>query len=182
MEKLHQFAKNPRTRRRGYRLVHKELERQKAREGKPLNVERIHRLWRREGLSIPPRRRKKKIRSGKPATGLVAVAPRSVWCLDFIQEKTIHQQVLRILCVSDEFTRELLVIEVESRFVSSKVRRRSPAPDTAARASGSATDGGSSASLERDINAAINILAKAKRVVWDNTPSASLQGEESMPL
>ena len=121
MEKLHQFAKNPRKRRRGYRLVHKELERQKAQEGKPLNVKRIHRLWRREGLSIPPRRRKKKIRSGKPATDLVAVAPNSVWCLDFIHEKSIHQQVLRILCVSDEFTRELLVIEVETRFVSSKV-------------------------------------------------------------
>jgi putative transposase len=38
------------------------------------------------------------------------------------------------------------------------------------------------ASLDRDTNAAINILAKAKRMVWDNTPSVSLGTEEAMPL
>ena len=38
------------------------------------------------------------------------------------------------------------------------------------------------ASLDRDTNAAINILAKARRMVWDNTPSVSLGTEEAMPL
>lgn len=38
------------------------------------------------------------------------------------------------------------------------------------------------ASLDRDTNAAINILVKAKRMVWDNTPSVSLGAEEAMPL
>jgi putative transposase len=38
------------------------------------------------------------------------------------------------------------------------------------------------ASLDRDTNAAINILAKARRMVWDNTPSVLMGAEEAMPL
>ena len=36
-QSLHQFAQNPRKRRRGYRLVHAELKRKLAKEGKALN-------------------------------------------------------------------------------------------------------------------------------------------------
>lgn len=118
---LHEFAKNPRKRRRGYRLVHAELQREFAKEGKRLNRKRIHRLWREAGLCIAPRRRTKKIRTGKPASELVALEPNAVWCMDFLQEKTIHHQKLRILCVSDEFTREIVAIEVSKSFVSTRV-------------------------------------------------------------
>lgn len=115
------FAQNPRKRRRGYRLVHAELQRELAKEGKPLNAKRIRRLWREAGLCIPPRRRKKKLRTGKSATDLVASEPNAVWCLDFLEEKTLHHQKLRILCVSDEFTREVLTITVGTHFISERV-------------------------------------------------------------
>jgi len=120
-ERLHQFARNPKKRRRGYRLVHAELQRELAQQGKLLNHKRIYRLWRAAGLCVPPRRGKKKVRSGKPASELVADAPNAVWCLDFLEEKSLHQQKLRILCVSDEFTREVLAIEVGTHFVSARV-------------------------------------------------------------
>ena len=112
-QSLHQFAQNPRKRRRGYRLVHK--------EGKALNHKRIWRLWREAGLCVPPRRRKKKLRTGKPTTALVAEQPDAVWCLDFLEDKSLGGQNLRILCVSDEFTRQALAIEVGTHFVSERV-------------------------------------------------------------
>ncbi len=52
---------------------------------------------------------------------LAAGQPSAVWCFDFIEIKSIRRQKLRVFCVSDEFTRESLTIEVETRFVSEKV-------------------------------------------------------------
>jgi transposase InsO family protein len=121
VERLKKFARNPRKRRRGYRLAHKDIEREWKKRGKALNHKRVHRLWRREGLSIAPRRHRKRLRSGKPATERVATAPDSIWCFDFVEVKTVRGQKLRIFCVSDEFTRESLAIEVGTSFRSDRV-------------------------------------------------------------
>jgi len=121
VERLKQFAKHPRKRRRGYRLAHAELKQELAPIGKRVNHKRVYRLWREAGLCVPARRRRKRIRSGKPGTDPVADRPNAVWCFDFVEEKTVHRQKLRILCVSDEFTRESLAIEVGTHFVSEKV-------------------------------------------------------------
>ena len=121
VERLKQFARNPRKRRRGYRLVHAELSRELALKGKKINHKRVYRIWRGEGLCISARRRHKKIRTGTPGREHVADKPNAIWCFDFVQEKTIHGQKLRILCVSDEFTRESLAIEVGTAFVSERV-------------------------------------------------------------
>jgi putative transposase len=121
ISRLRKFAANPKKRRRGYRLVHAELRRELAKEGGKLNHKRVWRLWREAGLCVPPRRSHKKRRSGKPGTALVAETPDHVWCLDFVQEKTIHNQTFRVLCVSDEFTREILTIEAEASFSARRV-------------------------------------------------------------
>ena len=121
MKWLHEFAKHPRKRRRGYRLAHQELKKKWAMTGKKINAKRVHRLWRREGLSVPPRRRKRRIRGTAPGRKIAADRPNSVWCFDFVEEKTIHGQKLRTFCVSDEFTRESLAIEVGTSFVSERV-------------------------------------------------------------
>jgi transposase InsO family protein len=118
---LQEFARHPRKRRRGYRLAHKELRRLLAREGRRINAKRVHRLWRREGLSVPPRRRKRRIRGTAPCRKIIADRPNTVWCFDFVEQKTIHGQRLRTFCVSDEFTRESLAIEVGTHFVSERV-------------------------------------------------------------
>jgi putative transposase len=121
VERLKQFVSNPRKRRRGYRLAHKDIAREWMLDGKALNHKRVYRLWRREGLSVAPRRVRKRIRTGNSVGELVADHPNAIWCFDFIEIRTLSRQKLRVFCVSDEFTRVSLAIEVETRFVSEKV-------------------------------------------------------------
>jgi putative transposase len=122
IEQLKAFAKNPKKRRRGYRLVHQEINQERIKEGKsPFNHKRIHRLWRGAGLAVEGRRKRKYLRRGKPATDLVAARPNATWCFDFVREVTLHGQVLRIFCVSDEFTRECLAMEVGTHFSTDRV-------------------------------------------------------------
>lgn len=115
LERLKSFASKHR--RRGYRLVHQILKK----EGMGVNHKRIYRLWKQEGLSVPPRKKRKRIRGTSPARDLEAVRPNGVWCLDFVEEKTLSGGKLRILSVTDEFTRESLALKVEKSFVSERV-------------------------------------------------------------
>ncbi len=117
VERLKQIAK--RKRRRGYRLAHRELRRQ----GWSINHKRVWRLWKREGLSVPPRKSHKRVRRGGVCAhrSLVADRPNRVWCLDFLEDRTLSGRRLRILCVTDEFTRESLAIETGSSFRSERV-------------------------------------------------------------
>jgi len=115
VERLRRFAKK--RRRLGYRMAHKELRRQ----GLAVNHKRVFRLWRREGLSVPARRSRKRIRNVSPPRAVMANAPNQVWCLDFAQDRTLNRTKLRFLCVTDEFTRESLAIEVGRSFKSERV-------------------------------------------------------------
>jgi transposase InsO family protein len=116
VERLKEIAQKKR--RRGYRLAHRELHR----SGLVVNHKRVHRLWKREGLSVPPRKNRKRLRRGLCADrGLVAGRPNQVWCLDFVEDRTLSGGRLRILCVTDEFTRESLAIEVGGSFRCERV-------------------------------------------------------------
>jgi len=44
---------------------------------------------------------------------LAAAYPRHVWAYDFVEDRDAHDNVLRILTVMDEFTREGLAIDVD---------------------------------------------------------------------
>jgi putative transposase len=92
VEHLHEFAR--RRRRRGYRLAHQELQR----GGMKVNHKRVHRLWRREGLNVPPRRNRKRIRGVAKPRLHEAGHPHQVWCLDFLEESTLSGSKLRVLC------------------------------------------------------------------------------------
>ena len=115
VERLQEFAR--RRRRRGYRLAHREL----RRAGMVINHKRVYRLWREQHLIVPPRRKRKRLRGVAAPRPVTAEQPNAVWCLDFLEEKTLSGGKLRILCVSDEFTREALAIEVSSSFGSERV-------------------------------------------------------------
>ncbi len=121
VECFKKFKRHPHTRRRGYRLIHREIQRDWAKKGKKINHKRIYRLWKREGLTVEPRRTQKHIRTGRPVGKLIAQGVNGVWCFDFIEVKSGNGQKLRIFCVSDEFTRESLAIEVGTSFVSERV-------------------------------------------------------------
>ena len=90
----------------GYRMIHGLL----VAEGWAVNKKRIERLWRQEGLQVPPRRLKA---SGQKAIGLdansawglPALSPNHVWSYDFVAARTADGGALRILNVLDEHTR-----------------------------------------------------------------------------
>ncbi len=94
VERLQEFA--GKRRRRGYRLAHRQL----RREGVVVNHKRVYRLCRREGLSVPARRRRKRLRGVAAARSLTAERPHAVWCLDFIEDGILSGGKLRILCVT----------------------------------------------------------------------------------
>lgn len=90
----------------GYRMIHGLL----VAEGWPVNKKRIERLWRREGLQVPPRKAKS---SGQKARGddsnstqrLPARYRNHIWSYDFIKRRTSDGRPVRVLNVIDEFTR-----------------------------------------------------------------------------
>lgn len=95
----------------GYRRAHALLQR----EGECVNVKRVHRLWRLEGLSVPCRRPRKRRSDKKEVRLLEATCPNQVWCYDFVHDGCANGQKLKLLTVTDEFTRESLSVEVETR-------------------------------------------------------------------
>ena len=90
----------------GYRRIHALL----LLDGWEVNLKRVHRLWRLEGLKVPPRRKtrdKKGLGSDQnSAWALPAVRPNHIWSYDFVATRTVDGGPLRILNVVDEHTRE----------------------------------------------------------------------------
>jgi putative transposase len=80
------------------------------REGQIVNRKKVQRLWREEGLRVPPKRRKRQRlgTSTTPADRLQAIRPDHVWALDYQFDVTATGRVIKILHVVDEFTRESL--------------------------------------------------------------------------
>jgi transposase InsO family protein len=108
----------------GYRMVHGLL----VEEGWQVNAKRVHRLWRQEGLQVPPRRLKD---SGQKARGdatfsaanLPALYRNHVWSYDFMSARTVDGGALRILNVLDEHTRVAFESKVARSIGSESVRR-----------------------------------------------------------
>ena len=90
----------------GYRRAHAVL----VREGHQLNRKKVQRLWREEGLRVPPKRRKRQRlgESSTPADRLTATYPDQVWALDYQFDVTAGGRIVKLLHVVDEFTRESL--------------------------------------------------------------------------
>ena len=102
----------------GYRRIHALLK-----KGWKINVKRVRRICREEGLQVKKKRRRR--RKGSGVTVLVpeqAKAPNHVWTLDFVQDRLSKGTGIRLLTVLDEFTRESLCIRVERRLRSEDVR------------------------------------------------------------
>jgi putative transposase len=92
----------------GYRRAHARL----LELGWAVNRKRAQRIWREEGLRVPPRRRKRR-RLGEstvPADRLRAERPDHVWAIDFQFDQAINGRAIKLLNVVDEFTREALAM------------------------------------------------------------------------
>jgi putative transposase len=86
-------------------------------DGLAINPKRVYRLWRKEGLSLPRRRPRKRVRTISPRP-LEAKQAGEVWAYDFVFDTCANGQKLKMLTVVDEWTRESLAVEVEARINS----------------------------------------------------------------
>ena len=86
-------------------------------EGWGANRKKIQRLWREEGLRVPPRTRKRQRLgiSTCPADRLHAEQPNHVWAPDFQFDQTADGKILKVLNIVDEHTREALELVVDRR-------------------------------------------------------------------
>lgn len=77
-------------------------------EGWRVNHKRVQRLWREEGLRVPPHspKRRRLGTSTVPARRLQAERPNQVWALDFMFDTTADGRPFKVLSMCDEFTRE----------------------------------------------------------------------------
>lgn len=88
-----------------------------------VNVKRVHRIWRREGLKVPmkqPKRRRLWLNDGS----CVRLRPghrHHVWAYDFVSYQTHDGRKIRMLTVIDEFTRESLAIKTARRLRAENV-------------------------------------------------------------
>ena len=100
-------AKHPRF---GYRRIAALL----RAEGWDVNDKRVHRLWRREGLKVPKRQRRRRRlgHSANSCTRRRAERMNQVWTYDFVLDRTEDGKRLKILTIVDEYTRECLDLVV----------------------------------------------------------------------
>jgi transposase InsO family protein len=107
----------------GYRKVHHLL----VDDGWPVNVKRIERLWRAEGLRVPPRRKnrpngKGNGESSNSAWARPALRPGHIWSYDFVALRTQDGRPIRLLNVVDEYTRRGIGFEVARSIGAPRVK------------------------------------------------------------
>ena len=88
-----------------------------------VNDKRVERIWRQEGLKVPPRQPKRSRiwPSDGSCIRLRAERPNHVWSYDFVEDRTHDGRKYRMLNVVDEFTRECLSITINRKLKSSDV-------------------------------------------------------------
>jgi putative transposase len=101
----------------GYRRLHVLLQR----EGHSINHKRVWRVYKAAGLSVKRTRRKKLVRSLRPA--LLLHAANQEWAIDFVRDVLHAGRSFRVLSVVDCFTRECLALEVDTSLGSQRVTR-----------------------------------------------------------
>jgi putative transposase len=88
-----------------------------------VNDKRVERIWRREGLKVPPKQPKKG-RLWLDDGSCIRLRPEHrdhVWSYDFVEDRTHDGRKYRTLNVVDEFTRECLAIRVARKLNSTDV-------------------------------------------------------------
>ena len=96
-------------------------------DGWPVNHKRIERLWRAEGLRVPPRRQNRPGGKGigdavNSAWARPAVRPDHIWSYDFVSLRTEDGRPLRLLNVVDEHTRRAVGFDVARSIGSRRVK------------------------------------------------------------
>jgi len=88
-----------------------------------VNLKRVERIWRREGLKVPtkqPKRKRLWLNDGS-CIRLRPEHPNHVWSYDFVEDRTHDGRKYRMLNIIDEFTRECLAIRINRKLNSTDV-------------------------------------------------------------
>jgi hypothetical protein len=88
-----------------------------------VNDKRVERVWRREGLKVPPRQPKRGrlwLADGS-CIRLRPERPNHVWSYDFVEDRTHDGRRFRLLNVIDEFTHECLAIRIGRKLKAADV-------------------------------------------------------------
>lgn len=101
----------------GYRRLHVLL----GRTGAKVNHKRVWRVYREAGLCVKRLKRKRLVRAGVPISTVTAANQQ--WALDFASDAIATGRKIRVLSVIDKFTRECLLLEVDTSFASPRVTR-----------------------------------------------------------
>ncbi len=91
--------------------------------GWTVNVKRVERIWRREGLKVPCKQPKKGrlwLNEGS-CVRLRPEYPNDVWSYDFVEDRTHNGRKFRMLNVIDDFTRECLASRIDRKLNSTAV-------------------------------------------------------------
>ena len=91
--------------------------------GWAVNVKRVERIWRLEGLKAPSKqpKRSRLRRNDGTCVRLRPERPNHVWSCDVVEDGAHDGRKLRRLTVIDEFTRERLTIRVDRKLKSTDV-------------------------------------------------------------
>jgi putative transposase len=92
-----------------------------VRQGWEVDVKRIHRLYKAEGLMV--RRLKRKRLSRSVPLNPLLVRPNQEWAMDFVSDALTTGRALRTFTLIDSYTKESLAIEVNTGISSRQVTR-----------------------------------------------------------
>lgn len=87
----------------GYRRIHVLL----RREGWPVNVKRVRRLYRVEGLNLRAKRPRRHVMAARRVERPLASRPNEIWAMDFVSDALFNGRRIRALTVVDMMDRPL---------------------------------------------------------------------------
>jgi len=92
-------------------------------EGWQINHKRVERIWRQEGLKVPPKQPKRSrlyLNDGS-CIRLKPCWENHVWSYDFVSDRLYNGKAFRMLTVIDEYTRRCLAIRVDYQLKAEQV-------------------------------------------------------------
>jgi putative transposase len=101
----------------GYRRLHVLL----VREGWEINHKRVLRIYREEGLNLRVKRPRRRVSAKNREERSKAISSNESWSMDFMSDQLSDGRWIRVLTIMDNFTRESLATEVESKFTGHAV-------------------------------------------------------------
>ena len=101
----------------GYRRIHVVL----RREGWAINVKRVYRLYKQEGLNLRGKTKRKRISQSRVPDKSGAQTVNQCWAMDFVQDQLFNGKRFRILTVVDVFSRECLDTYADKAIKGEKV-------------------------------------------------------------